>query len=374
VASSVARNVIVHGDDALRVAAELVDKLAARDLSIAFVFADWRIDTHALARALHRGLAPATSVGCTTIGVIGAGTTPAAAAVGLYGDAVRAGVGLATELSSSALTHGRDAIARAADALGTTARALDPARHVAVTFVDGKCGHEEAFCIGSAAAAPQIKVVGGCAATELAGPRPSFVWANGEALADAGAVVVLDCRVPFHAVTSSHLVPTDQRTVVTACDGRTIDELDGMPAGPRLRELIAAIGGELDDDRPSGYSFARFINGVPYVRSFTRIRDGRIHLASAVEVGHVLRVMTSGDLIATTRRDLAGAATRVESMAALLAFSCIGRHWEASARGLDGELAAAYAAYPTTGFQSMGEQTGMLLVNHTLTGLAIGDG
>jgi hypothetical protein len=91
-----------------------------------------------------------------------------------------------------------------------------------------------------------------------------------------------------------------------------------------------------------------------------------------VEPGHVLRVMTSGDLVATTRRDLSSAAARVGSMAALLAFSCIGRHWEANARALDRALAAAYAAYPTTGFQSMGEQTGMLLVNHTLTGLAIG--
>ena len=38
------------------------------------------------------------------------------------------------------------------------------------------------------------------------------------------------------------------------------------------------------------------------------------------------------------------------------------------ARGLEEPLAETYAAYPTIGFQSFGEQTGMLLVNHTLTG------
>ena len=58
--------------------------------------------------------------------------------------------------------------------------------------------------------------------------------------------------------------------------------------------------------------------------------------------------------------------------AAFLAFSCMGRHWEAKLRGLECELARAYAAYPTVGFQSLGEQSGMLLVNHMLTGLAIG--
>jgi hypothetical protein len=60
------------------------------------------------------------------------------------------------------------------------------------------------------------------------------------------------------------------------------------------------------------------------------------------------------------------------TLGAVLAFSCAGRHWEAHDRGLEAELAKVYAAHPTIGCQSMGEQSGMLLVNHTLTGLAIG--
>jgi hypothetical protein len=50
------------------------------------------------------------------------------------------------------------------------------------------------------------------------------------------------------------------------------------------------------------------------------------------------------------------------------------RDWEANERGIAPELAAIYEAYPTTGFQSFGEQSGMLFVNHTLTALAIGCG
>jgi hypothetical protein len=112
---------------------------------------------------------------------------------------------------------------------------------------------------------------------------------------------------------------------------------------------------------------------VPYVRSLCRVSGDQLILACAVEPGHILRVMQAGDLIATTRRDLATAATRVGgTMAAFLAFSCMGRHLEAQSRGLDHELLAAYGAYPTVGFQTLSEQSGMLLVNHTLTGLAIG--
>jgi len=116
------------------------------------------------------------------------------------------------------------------------------------------------------------------------------------------------------------------------------------------------------------------IEGVPYVRSIRTVETDRIQLASGVEPGHVLRLMKPGDLIALTRRDLAAAKERLGSIDTLLAFSCVHRDWEARGRSIAKELAAVYDAYPTTGFQSFGEQTGMLFVNHTLTALAIGGG
>lgn len=379
-----ARNVTAAGLDAAQVAAQLVERLRGDELRLAVVFADWRIDPGILARAMQREL-PAPVVGCTTIGVIGgrgaastAGTQgaaagpPTAVALGLYGDWVRVGVGVATDLPTHALARSRDAVHRAVAALGTTADRLDSARHVAFTLVDGSCGHEEAFCIASAATAPQIRMVGGSAATEhAAGSRRAYVWANGEALADAGIVVLLESKVPFEAVTSSHVVATQIKTVVTAAEGRVIDELDGHPAATRLRELVGPLP---DESRLSGYyTFARFIDGIPYVRSPTHIEGTRIHLACAVEVGHVLRLMKQGDLIGQTARDLAAVRDRLGGeLSALFAFSCIGRHWDASARKLDRLLGEVYGAYPTVGFQSFGEQTGMLLVNHTLTALAIG--
>jgi hypothetical protein len=379
----IARHASASGTDAEIVARELASGIAGDGLRFVVVFADWRIDPTTLARDLQRALSPAPVVGCTTVGVIGGPAPPAdgvpysgsttARAVGLYGDWLRVGVGVAPELPKSALARGRDAVSHAASALGTTASALDPSRHIAFTLVDGTSGHEEAFCIGSAAAAPQIRVVGGSAATEVGSSRKAFVWAMGEAVADAAVVVVLDSELPFEPVTSSHLRRTEAKTVITAASGRTIDELDGRPAAERLRALVSELGEQLDEQRPWSYTFARFIGGTPYVRSMTGISGSRIQLASAVEVGHVLHVMRPGDLIGKTRRDLATAAARVGGeVAALLAFSCIGRHWEAAARGQEHALDAVYAAYPTAGFQSYGEQTGMLLVNHTLTGLAIG--
>lgn len=371
---SIARTVTAKGLEVGPVVGELVAKLRGDGLRLVVVFADWKIDAPALARQLQQEL-PAPVVGCTTLGVIGgdASSSSTVAAIGFYGDWVRVGIGIATELPKSALARSRDAVHQAAAALGTTADALDPERHVAITLVDGSCGHEEAFCIASAATVPQIRVVGGSAATEIASKRKAFVWANGEAIADAGIVVLLESALPFEAVTSHHMIATNVKTVVTHAVGRTLLELDGRPAADRLQELIVQLRGSLDSSRPSEYAFARFVDGVPYLRSMTLVEGKTIHLACAVETGHVLRMMRPGDLIGKTRQDLAGVERRVGGeISAFIAFSCIARHWEASSRGLDSQLSAAYAAFPTIGCQSMGEQTGMLLVNHTLTGLAIG--
>jgi hypothetical protein len=371
----IARHVVAEGEDAERVAAVIVDALRAPDLRCAFVFADWRLDSRVIASLTHRELAPAQVVGGTTIGVIGPTLqrTPGTAAVGLglYGDALRFGIGIATELPKSALTRSRDAVKAAAAALGTTVEKLDPARHWGVVLVDGKCGHEEACCIGSAAAAPQIRFVGGSAASDPmdAASRP-HVWANGEVLTDAGIVVLIDSSLPCRTVQSQHLVPTDFKAVVTAASGRDISELDGYPAASRLAELAEQTGGTLSP-RPQ-ISFARYVDGEPYVRSITHLDGEHVHVATAVESGHVLRIMRPGDLIGQTKRDLEAAADEVGGMSAFLAFSCIGRHWEAQARGIERELLETYAAYPTVGFQSFGEQSGMLLCNHTLTGLVIG--
>jgi hypothetical protein len=374
VAEPIARQALATGGDPDQLARALVERLTGPGLQIAFVFADHRLDPATFA-GIQRRL-PAPVVGCTTVGVLGpgavAGAAPAVVGLGLYGDWLRVGVGIAPELSRAGLQRSREAVHRAAVALGTTADALDPGRHVAITLLDGLCTAAEAFCIGSAASAPKIRFIGGGASTDIAQDRRTYVWAHGEVLYDAGVVVVLDTDQPFSVVTSSHLVPTELKTVVTSTTGRVIDTLDGRPAAPRLRQLIASIGDILDEPRPS-HSFARYIDGVPYVRSLLGISGDRLILASAVEAGHVLRVMRPGDLIRMTARDLGTAADRVGgTMAAFLAFSCMARHSEARVRGTERELATSFASYPAVGLQTVTEQSGMLLVNHTLTGLAIG--
>ena len=372
----IARNVTATGFDAGQVARRARRRRSTRDdLRLVVVFADWRIDPAMLARALQQAL-PAPVVGCTTIGVISAKRTPPTRGARSASTAI----GCASASASRPSCRSRRSHAAAmpfisaAAALGTTADRLESGRHVALTLVDGSCGHEEAFCIASAATAPQIRMVGGSAATEHGSShRRAFVWANGEALADAGVVVLLDSKLPFEAVTSQHMVATADE------DGR---HRGSRPHDRRARRSARRRSGCASWSASSAtsrarrqYSFARFVDGMPYVRSMTHIEGTRIHLACAVEVGHVLRLMRPGDLIGQTARDLAGGARRDSAASRSVVRILVHRPALGGAprAGSSASSPTTYAAYPTIGFQSFGEQTGMLLVNHTLTGLAIGD-
>lgn len=369
----IARNVAARGVDAVLVAKELGEKLVAADLKLAIVFADSAIDQPTLARELSNILGAVPVVGCSASAVVGApGAT--AVALGLYGAHVRAGIGVATELSKAAQPRSRAAVERAAAALGLTCETLDPARHVMVTVFEGSQHTDEAFCFASAASAPQLRTVGGAASMRRSDGGPRRVWAHGEPLADTGIVIILEPGVKFEAFTSSHLEPTDLRCVVTAAHDRIITELDGLPATKRFADLIGKLGGSLGLHTRSEFTFARLIDGVPYVRGLAAILPDALELACSVATGHVLRIVQPGNLVQQTAVDLEAVAQRLGSIGSLLVFSSTLRALEAQTHGLADELAQVFGRYPTTGLQCSGEQSGMLFVNHTLTALALGGG
>lgn len=350
--------------------------------SLVVVFAAHRLDADQVAGALEAALPGVPVIGCTSCGEIGAGGdhegTVAAIAIG--SPRLRVGIGLAPDLARSALRSSKAAVADAAAALGLSPEQLHPSRHVAIALVDGRSGFEESFCLGSAATAPQIKFVGGSASDMFEDPPRARVFFGGRAHAGAGVVAILETDLPFSVIESEHMLPTASRVVVTAADPerRRVDELDGRPAAQRYAELIAATtgnSGPVDGVLASSFPFALYVGGRPYVRSVAELQGDSLLMASAVDPGTILRLMRAGDLVGSTRQAIATAATEVGGdLRAVIAFSCLGRHREALTSGRRVELGAIYDASPLVGFHSLGEQKGPLLVNHTLTGLALGAG
>lgn len=366
-------------DEPRRAAARLADALGRdRSWSLVVVFASHRLDPDALARAIDAELGGAPWIGCTSCGELAQGGDHQGtiAALAIASPRLRAGIGIAHDLSRSALRSSRAAVVDAATVLGVTPEQLHPGRHVGFALVDGRSGFEESFCLGSAATAPQIRFVGGSASDDLEDPPGARVFFGGRAHGNAGVVALLETDLPFTVIESEHMIPTDTRVVVTGADPerRRVFELDGRPAAARYAELIAQHGGgPLDAVVASSFPFALYVGGRPYVRSVANVDGDTLHFASAVDPGAILRLMRPGDLVGSTRQALATATSEVGGdLRAVLAFSCLGRHREAMTSGKRDELAAIYDAAPLVGFHSLGEQKGPLLVNHTLTGLAVG--
>lgn len=374
---AVCARAVVRGADAAAAAHRLADELG--DPAMLLVFASYQVPTAELARALAARFPRTQVVGCTSSGEIGPDgvVEGSVAALAFYAPAVKAGVGIARELRGQSLTASRDAVTAAAAAIGRTPTALDPRRHVAITLFDGRSSLAEGFCLATAASAPQIQFVGG-ACSDLIGGEPRTRTFAGEQVIEGGAVVaLLETDVPFQVIAWEHMVPTPVKVVVTAADPdqRLLMELDGKPALDRYRELVAELGGTpiTDTESASVFPFARYVEGKPYVRSVYNIEGQALRMASAVETGQILRLMRTGDLVGSTERELERADQLVGGMCAVVAFSCMARQFEAERFGLVDGLAALYQRFPVVGFHTFGEQLGATLVNHTLTGLALGN-
>jgi hypothetical protein len=373
---TVCARAVVRGVDERDAARRLAEELG--EPAMLLVFASYQVPTRALATAL-AGRFPRTKVvGCTSSGEIGGDggvSEGSIAALAFYAPAVKAGVGIARELRGQSLTASRDAVTDAAVALRRTPRELDPHRHVAITLFDGRSSLAEGFCLATAATAPQIQFVGG-ACSDLIGGEPRTRTFVGEQVIESGGVVaILETDAPFHVIAWEHLVPTPVKVVVTGADPdqRLLTELDGRPALERYRELVEGQGGTITDTQSAAvFPFARYVEGKAYVRSVYDLEGPALRMASAVETGQILRLMRTGDLVGSTARELERADSLVNGMCALVAFSCVARHFEAARFGHVDGLAALYRRFPVVGFHTFGEQLGATLVNHTLTGLALG--
>lgn len=376
--SAPSKHAYASGHSAEAVGSQLAAQLAGYECSLVLLLAHHRLDLSEVAAAIGRAVR-APLVGCSTTGVISSAQPdltqpmlePMATAVAFSSTWSRVGIGVASELERNAVANARAATIEAAQQLGLSVDQLDPERHVGISLFDGRGGQEESFCVGSAGAAPQLKFVGGVAWAE---PSSTNLVLGARRLSDAGIVVLLESERPCRVISSVHVEPSPLRCVVTASHGRRILELDGYPAYSRYHQLLRELGAPNQpfEILAPGYPLAMYLHGTPYIRSIRAAQGEVLELTSAISSGQVLRLMHPGDLIGATERDLAAAHSALGGIELLLAFSCVSRRRDAAHRNLQAALDAAYRRYPVIGFDSHGEQLGMVLVNHTLSGLAIG--
>jgi hypothetical protein len=365
-------SVASSGASGAQAAGQLAGQLA-EDAAIVFVFAGVDRDIGAICAAL-QGLRPrATVVGCSTMGEVGPNgfTKGAVSALAMAGP-VKAAAQLVVDLERFEVRDASRIITELGEAMGSPATAES---HVLITLTDGLSGLEELLVSSLALAAPGVRLVGGSAGDDFRFDA-TFV-ACGDQLTSVGAVVVLlEPGVPFDVFRAQHYRPTERRMVVTEADpaGRLVYELDGLPADEVIADALGVSIEELPQVITQRAVLGFGAGAHPFLRTAMAVKDHALVMGGAVSRGAVLTLMEGEGLVDRTFEEVHRAITSLPTApSGLLLFQCGGRQMEAESHGVTAELYDAMVQAPAAGFVTYGEQFGANQVNHTLTGLVLGE-
>jgi hypothetical protein len=367
--------------DPAAVGSDLERQLGPDERMFVLFFASSRYPLGRVARALADELPSAHTAGCSTAGeVTPAGLVSGSVAAMAFAPPARGAALLVPSLKAFRFEDSSALLQRLAARLGLRPSELSPERHVILTLTDGLSEREEQLVASLGLTAPGIPLVGGSAGDDFHF-HETHVALDGQAYAGAAVVALVEPAAAFHAFHVSHYHATGEVLEVTEADPsqRLILSLNGRPAARVYSELTGIPLGQLQD-RP----VASFPDGIldlgirlgnqDYVRSVFTARGEALLMGAAVEAGTTLTVMRAGDLVHETAEGLARAIAALDGKPrSLLLFNCGGRLLEARARGLTDQMGEAMSPLPPCGFTTYGEQFGAMHVNHTLTGLVLGE-
>ncbi|MDQ2089701.1 FIST N-terminal domain-containing protein [Marimonas arenosa] len=201
----------------------------------------------------------------------------------------------------------------------------------------------------------------------------TFVLCDGAAHSNAAILTQIRTRCPVRVFKTDHLVPTEQRLVVTGADParRTVHEINAEPAA---REYARILG--KDPEQLTTFTFAAHpvvvrIGGQHHVRSIQRVAEnGDLVFFSAIDEGLVLTLAEPRDMVEHLREEMERL-SETRKPAVILGCDCVLRRLEAQETQVTGALSEILRDNHVVGFSTYGEQFNSMHVNQTLTGVAI---
>lgn len=196
---------------------------------------------------------------------------------------------------------------------------------------------------------------------------------NGVVMNNAAIVVVVRCDRPVRVFSLDHLVPTEQRMVVTSAspDQRIVHEINAEPAALEYARLLGLDPRQLDQFTFAEHPVVVRLGDVHHVRAIQQVKENNdLVFFSAINEGMVLTLASHDDIVAHLERGLAdlGKHDRPDF---ILGCDCILRRIEAGRLQKTRAVSDVLSAHHVVGFSTYGEQIGGLHVNQTLTGVAI---
>jgi hypothetical protein len=358
-------------------ARELHGMVAGPQVALVLFFCSPEYETAGFAAELGRLFAGTLVVGCTTAGEIGPGgyQENSVSAVSFARPEFEAVAALLAEEGEIELGRCGE---RVALLRGELARRLEGragcSNQFALVLIDSTSRREEemASFVGSALA--EVPVLGGSAGDALAFERTSIFF-DGRFRPEAAVLLLVATTRPVHAFCNQHFVASDRKMVVTGADParRVVTELDAEPAVEAYARLVGCPVAELTPTVFATHPLVVRLGGAEYVRAIQKANpDGSLSFYCAIDEGLVLTLAQGHDLLTRMEELFGDLRARIGPPEVVIGFECVLNRLEAERNQIKHHLSRLHAANNVAGFATFGEQWGLMHVNQTFTGIAIG--
>jgi len=357
---------------------ELLAAIAQDRMEMVLLFCSPTYDLPAVLAGIGRRAPEVRVLGCTTAGEI----TPAG-----YRQGTITGLSLSADHFATSVQLIEPASFEIADGAAVTKALLaehearhrhrfDPSRSFALLINDGLSMQEEIIVSALGDALGEIPLVGGSAGDNLAF-RETAIFLDGEVHSSASLLVLVSTDLAFRVFERQHFQALDQKMVVTRADParRVVMEINAEPAAEEYARLIGLEPAELTPLVFASHPLVVKAGGRHYVRAIQRVdADGCLHFFCAIDEGIILSVAKSGDLVANLASLFDELRVELGSIDAVIGFDCVLRYVEMEQRQMLTEASKIMAQNNVVGFNTYGEQFGMMHVSQTFTGIAFGPG
>jgi hypothetical protein len=370
-ASDVVAFAQAHCDDP-HIVDSLHDQLGSGPFELVCLFISPEADFQALVDATSRRFGAADVVACTTAGELGRDGYEEQQVVAIAFRSAHARV-LTYAIDDLNAIDDQSVADKLIEArLALAHRTPDWTSDFAFLLVDGLSLQEEQLTAFLSAGLGPTPLFGGSSGD---GTKFSQTWLarNGEILRNAAIVVLVRCDRPVRVFSLDHLVPTDQRMVVTSAssDERIVHEINAEPAALEYARLLGLDPHQLDQFTFAEHPVVVRLGDAHHVRAIQQVKENHdLVFFSAINEGMVLSLATHDDIVAHLDRGLEDLA-RHQKPEIILGCDCILRRIEVGRTQRTREMSNVLRKHNVVGFSTYGEQIGGLHVNQTLTGVAI---
>ena len=352
--------------------AQIALALGEHDLGALYLFVSPNVDFKLLCRHAARRFPDHPVIACTTSGEIGDNgyMDDHIVAVGLPRNNFAVASVVIEGLDTLDEDHLRDTLIRRRLSLRNAHPKLP--NGFAFLLVDGLSLGEDRLLTTIFPALGGMPIFGGSAADGSRFERTE-VALDGHVVSNAAVLTFVATNCEPHVFSIDHMVPTDQRMVVTDADPsrRIVKRINAEPAALEYARIIGTTPDLLDEHAFAAHPLVVRMGDTHHVRSIQRVTDaGELVFFSAIDEGMVLTFATP-DSIAPHLDEALARLSRHRPPADILACDCMLRRLEAEQTQSLRAVSDVLRRHRVTGFSTYGEQIGPIHVNHTMTGVAL---